>query len=313
MKRALVLCLGLMAAVACKKEKAPVPNPSAAQSAALSTTPSAAPSSGPSAAQPTGLVPYAEHTIPAGDAPDGTWTAQFTIERKAGDENLEWAKALDHCAAQGQSLCTDTQWLRACQADAELGKLETWTLTADVPGAVVRGGREGCGGRKFVKPKETSPTRVAVCCQRAVGIQTGNKNAAFLATSSKKLLDYEAALSKRDASALGGLYDDNVTYLGKDLARDALVQQHQQYQKDNPDLSSYFDHCTVKIDTDGVSPTLLADCGVVTRKGSAGQGMTQRVIWGGPASKIEYVGDTSGNVKKREQKERVRSFLPSGQ
>jgi hypothetical protein len=41
--------------------------------------------------------------------------------------------------------------------------------------------------------------------------------------------------------------------------------------------------------------------------------MIQRVAYGGPASKIQYVGDPSGSMKKREQKERVRAFLPSGE
>jgi hypothetical protein len=313
MKRVLVLSLGLVLVVGCKKNKPVDPNPTGSASAASSVVAQGSASAVPSAAQAAGLVPYAEHTIAAGDAPDGTWTPAYTIERKAGDENFDWSRALEHCTAQGRSLCSDTQWLRACAADAELGKLETWTLTADVPGAVVRGGPAGCGDKKFVKVTEASPTRAAVCCQRAVAIRTENKNASFLASSSKKLLDYEVALLRHEPAPLGALYDDNVTYLGKELARDDLVKAHEQSAKDNPDLASFFDHCTVKIDNDGVAASLVADCGVVQRRGGKVSGLIQRVAYGGPASKIQYVGDPSGTMKKREQKERVRSFLPSGQ
>jgi len=313
MKRVLVLSLGLLLAVGCKKNKPVDTDPTGLASAASSVVAQASASAAQSAALPAGLAPYAEHTLAAGNAPDGTWTPAYTIERKSAGENLDWSQALEHCTAQGKSLCTDTQWLRACAADQELGKLETWTLTADAPGAVVRGGPAGCGDKKFVKVTEASPTRVAVCCQRAVAIRTENKNASFLSSSSKKLLDYEAALLRHEPAALGALYDDNVAYLGKELARDDLVKAHQQSAQDNPDLASFFDHCTVKIDNDGVAATLVADCGVVTRRGGKVSGMIQRVAYGGPASKIQYVGDPSGTMKKREQKERVRSFLPSGQ
>ena len=302
----LVACL--VVATGCKKK----PNPSDQVASVPSTQPSV-PSSPPSASASTaasaGIAPYAAHTIPAGPAPNGTWTIAFSVEQKAGDLGLDWWGAVAHCSAEHLALCTETQWLRACKADPDFGKLESWTLTADVPGAVVRGGSDGCKERKFVKTRDKSPNRAGMCCERALGITSEDKADAFRELATKKVLAYEAALQEKKAEPLNKLYADTVTYLGNDLARAALVKQ--QLDEAAPDSLTYFDHCDVKYAESGTSKDLLADCGVVSGAQGKVRGFAHRIAFGG-SDRIFYVGDPKG-MKKREQKERVRAFLPSGQ
>ena len=305
----LVACL--VVTTGCKKK----PNPADQVASVPSTAPSV-PSSPPSASAapsttaPAGIAPYAAHTIPAGGAPNGTWTIAFAIEQKAGDLGLDWWGAVAHCSAEHLALCTETQWLRACKADPDFGKIESWTLTADVPGAVVRGGDDGCKARKFVKVGDKSPTRAGVCCERALGITSEDKADAFRELATKKVLAYEAALGEKKAEALNQLYADTVTYLGNDLARAALVKQ-QLDEAAAPDSLTYFDHCDVKYAESGGSKDLLADCGVVSGAKGKVRGFAHRIAFGA-SDRIFYVGDPKG-MKKREQKERVRAFLPSGQ
>src|SRR5512141_1745393 len=174
----LVACLVVV--TGCKKK----PNP-ADQVASVPSTQPSAPSSVPSVtasaatAPSAGVALYAAHTIPPGGAPNGTWTIAFAVEQKAGDLGLDWWGAVAHCTAEHLTLCTETQWLRACKADPDFGKIESWTLTADVPGAVVRGGDDGCKARKFVKTGDKSPTRAGICCERALGITSEDKTDQF--------------------------------------------------------------------------------------------------------------------------------------
>jgi hypothetical protein len=304
----LVACL--VVATGCKTKPNPADQvasvPSTQPSVPLSApTPSASAATAPSA----GIAPYAAHTIPAGGAPNGTWTIAFAVEQKAGDLGLDWWGAVAHCSAEHLALCTETQWLRACKADPDFGKLESWTLTADVPGAVVRGGGDGCKERKFVKTGDKSPTRAGVCCERALGITSEDKADEFRELATKKVLAYEAALLEKKAEPLGKLYADKVTYSGNDLARAALIKQHLDEAASTPDSLTYFDHCDVKHAESGASKDLLADCGVVSGAKGKVRGFAERIAFAA-SDRIFYVGDPKG-MKKGEQKERVRSFLPS--
>jgi hypothetical protein len=302
----LVACL--VVAAACKKK----PNPTEQVASAPSAQPSVpTPPPSATAAASAGIAAYPARTIPAGMAPNGTWTIAFAVERKPGDLGLDWWGAVAHCSGEKLALCTETQWLRACKADPDLGQLGSWTLTADVPGAVVRGGSDGCKERKFVKTQEKNPTRAGVCCERALGITSEDKADAFRELATKKVLAYEAALHEKKAELLGKLYADTVTYLGNELARSALVKQQLDEAAGAADSLTYFDHCDVKYADSGTSKDLLADCGVVSGAQGKVRGFAQRIAFGA-SDRIFYVGDPKG-MKKHEQKERVRAFLPSGQ
>ena len=256
----------------------------------------------------TGLAAVPLRQIPAGAAPNGTWTIAFGIERVAGDEGLDWSAAIAHCEEKGKELCLETQWQRACELDAEIGKLESWTLTADFPGAAVRGGADGCKARSFHKIQEKSPERVALCCDRVVAVTSDDKTDEFRTAISKRIVDFETTLRKAVPEALGQIFAAKVSLDGTELDRgDALVRLAKDL-KDDPERLAFYDHCNVK--TEEGTPRLVADCGVILRDLGKTKGYPQRIVFAGTDGPVEYLGDPKG-MKPKEQKERVKAFLPS--
>ena len=242
---------------------------------------------------------YAAHKIPAGDAKDGTWTGPFEVVREKGHLGLDYIKAMDECVKEGKALCTDTQWTRACEADPTLAAIETWTASGNPDGRfVVRGSADGgtCGTRTLAEVNASTPNRAAVCCDRALGIKTGNKNEAFLKASSKHMLDYEKAVRDRDALALAAVYADTVSFMGKDYARDALLKLHQSYWKAAPDQWTLFDTCDISIDKSQTDPRLFTDCRTIFHKGGKVFIAIQRFLRGGSPMKVQVIGDVNSLV-----------------
>ena len=213
---------------------------------------------------------------------------------------------------KGKSLCLETQWQRACELDPSIGTLESWTLTADYPGAAVRGGIDGCKTRVFRKVAETSLTRVGLCCERAVAITSDEKSDDLRVTASKRVLEFEAALrtETQNSDALKKLFASKVSLNGIEYAQDEAISKLAESRKGDPDRVSFFDHCNVKLSTEDGSPKLLTDCGVILRTLGKTRGFPQRIAFSGANGPVEYFGDPKA-MKPREQKERVRAFLPS--
>ncbi|MBN2193584.1 MAG: hypothetical protein JW751_12275 [Polyangiaceae bacterium] len=263
--------------------------------------------SAPGSALPVPLTTFPEKTVPAGTVVNDGWTPEFSIERSAGNEGLTLDRAVAACRGQGKDLCTETQWTRACAADSTLGALETWTLSVEAEAGVVRGGAGGCSARQNVRPADTSPTRVAVCCSRAVAIHTDHKNEAFLVASAKRLLDYERATQNRDATALGNLFDEAVLWSGAEKSREDLLAAIQAQSKDD---FAAVDRCDVSIDKTGPESCLVSDCRVTTYANGTFGSTLRRFVHGGPESRLQLVGapDTM-SLLKREKKQRLRSFI----
>lgn len=247
--------------------------------------------------------------IPAGPAPNGTWTIKFNLEHIAGDENLTWSEALAHCHEKGKELCLETQWQRACELDSSLGQFESWTLTADFPGAAVRGGADGCKTRSFRKIDEKSPTRIGLCCDRAIAVSSDDKSDEFRAAATKRVLDFEAALGTATAETLGKEFADKLSLEGNELDRAAALTKLAEERKDDAERVAFYDHCSIKLSEDN-PPLLLADCGVILRSQGKTRGFAQRIAFAGPNGPVTYLGDPKA-MKQKEQKERVKTFLPS--
>ena len=85
--------------------------------------------------------------LPMTKIPEGTGTLaatffpSFEVTREPGDENGTLRGALDACERKQMALCSEGQWLRACEAIPSLGTVPSWTLTGSVDGVVVRGGQ----------------------------------------------------------------------------------------------------------------------------------------------------------------------------
>ncbi len=282
----------------------------AANAAAVAASAGSATPAADDAGAASDLAAVPSRKVPAGPAPNTTWTIEYALERVKGDENLDWAGAVAHCQAAGKQLCLETQWQRACELDPEIGKLESWTLTADYPGAAVRGGTDGCKTRAFVKAAEKSASRVGLCCDRAVAISSEDKSDEFRTAVTRRVLEVEAALSDLapDGKASKLLFDE-VSIDGNDYKRDLALLKLLEERKPEPARLAFYDHCTAKMSEDP-QPMLLADCGVVQHNLGKTKGFAQRIAFESLTGPVVYLGDPKA-FKPKERKERVRAFLPS--
>jgi hypothetical protein len=250
---------------------------------------------------------YPRREVEAGSCGDGTWLPAFSLEHQGGNERLAHARALDFCRRQGKSLCTEGQWQRACSLDRQLAQLETWTLSVEGSQAVVLGGDGTCSRRQVAAPDETSPMRVAVCCERAVGIRTSNRHASFLTSSTQRLLEYERAIRDRRASKLRELLDDPVVFDGREQARDQVVATLESQPRDS---WTAIDRCQVDIEKDGSETRLVSDCKIFNFAAGVLSTRNERIVHGGAESRIQLVGSPEHMpLLAGEKKERARRFL----
>lgn len=225
-------------------------------------------------------------TIGAGTAADGTWTASFKVEQVAGDAGLTYLAAQEHCASKGLALCTETQWMRACDDDPKIAEFPSWSLSAfEREGFVVRGGGS-CSRRAITRGSETSPSRVGVCCERAVGIRSANKNDAFLMRASERVLELEHANQHRAVDALERLYDDNIFFLNREYTRQELIAEAKKYFRRYPDQWLLYDVCDIRIEK-GADESLVSDCLAVGHRGAEVAVVMQQIVRGGPEGRIQ--------------------------
>jgi hypothetical protein len=309
------------------------PAPSAAPSAAASATPAAlrtAPSATASAAAPAASASasaaaeppvYPPHKV-GGAMYQGMWVQPFEIVRDKGNVGLSYLDAMNRCIGYGKVLCTDAEWARACESDASLAKIETWTASGVGNNRfVTRGGDEaGCRARDTKEGTDLSPTRAAVCCDPNIGIKTGTKDA-LVDNTIKKLFAYQRAMRDKDSLALAGLYEDKVTWLGKERTNQDIIKVHEESFKKDPAQWTLFDTCSLAADKGasdgGADAKVTADClTLFQRKGSVVVAM-QRLVFGGEG-KIKLIGDAvTANVpspdgtivQEKELKERVGILL----
>lgn len=293
--------------LACKKgsddTSQPATHVGAPSASVVASASSAAPAA--SSAAPAAATLPARRSVPDGKVQAGTWMPSFELEGQPTPAPQSFEQAREACHAAKLSLCSETQWERACEADATLGQLETWTVSMDGPKVVTRGG-DSCSKRALVAPAETSPSRGLVCCTRAVGINTDNPNDSFLRASAERVRALEAAMTENDATKLDAQFDADVLLGGKETPKDQAVS----YYKGRPSsVWSVFDVCEVKIDKEAET-RLLSECRTTTSAPSASRTL---IVYGGPASKVQLIGppDTLKLLPKKgeEKKERVRSFI----
>jgi hypothetical protein len=293
-----------------KKAEQQTAGAASAMPTALATASGAASSSAADSGSPGAPGDVGARKIPAGPAPNGTWTIEFGLERVNGDENLDWAGAIAHCQEKGKQLCLETQWQRACSLDPKIGTLESWTLTADYPGSAVRGGAEGCKTRAFRKVAEKNPTRIGLCCDRAVAITSTDIPVELRAAASKRILDVEAALGDLSPGGRASkLLFDEVSLDGTDYKRDLALLKLLDERKADPKRLQFYDLCSIKLSEDP-TPMLLADCGVIQQNLGKTRGFPQRIAFQSETGPVVYLGDPKA-MKAKERKERVKAFLPS--
>lgn len=202
--------------------------------------------------------------LPLTKIPEGTGTLAatffpgFEVMREPGDENASLRGAQDACERKQMSLCTEGQWLRACEAIPALGTAPSWTLTGSVDGVVVRGGQGACTDKAIVAPTDKAAARVGVCCTRAVGMTSlTNPSTPFLKSVGAQILQVERLLNSSNGFEFSRVSAAEVNFFGKRFEREELRDVIIQFGRSS---SNYFGHCSVDIRTTPTSKGWLAEC-----------------------------------------------------
>ena len=173
-------------------------------------------------------------TVDAGYVPlSRVWLPTFFLSREDGDQDRSLLDAQAACQAKAMSLCTESQWTRACAATPAIATLASWTSSTTEKGVVVRGGPAGpsayavaapdCTRRDVMAPDTHDPHRIGVCCSRAVGVSSQVEAPAFLQTTSRKLLEFETSFNSGDAHGLALQVDDPMMLFVKSETRDQVA------------------------------------------------------------------------------------------
>ena len=277
----ILLLLAAGASGCCKRGEAdPTTDPTPSSSAA-------APASTPVVVAD---VPAAtRRTVKAGTVDDAdVWIPAFDAMRPEGTAAQVWLAARTACAGAGLEMCTETQWVHACNDDASLGKYPHWTVTsAGSSGFVVRGG-DGCAARAEAAGFDKQPDRTVLCCTRAIGIRTSNANKAFLRATSTKLAKLESALNRHDASGVASFFDDPLRFYQNSVPRERAQSLMSGSFRQYADQWAVHDICDVSLQATGdpETDTWTAECGkLVYRAGEVG--VTRTVyVFGGPTTLV---------------------------
>lgn len=162
------------------------------------------------------------------------------------------------------ALCTESQWLRACELEPALGREPSWTLTPTDTGIALRGGA-GCSSRGEAFADTKSADRIGVCCSRAVSVRSTNQNVAFLTTTAAKVLAVERTVNAANGLELASMSLPKLNLFGKIMMQEEIVSTTAWIGRRG---SFYFDSCDVAISDSGVERRWTADCTGILKGGA---------------------------------------------
>ncbi|HYP99207.1 MAG TPA: serine/threonine-protein kinase [Polyangiaceae bacterium] len=183
--------------------------PSAHPSASAASTPPKAEPARTAASR--GFAGLPTRDIPAGlVTAEGAWVDKFSVLRREDSQGLLFNDAFARCADAGKTLCTDSQWQRACDSFPEVGEVSSWTESIEGGQIVVRGGGS-CKARKLVSEAEKDPQRIGLCCDRAIAMDSSSMQKSFLSSTAGIVLKLETALNQRSIDKFLDLSEDHLT------------------------------------------------------------------------------------------------------
>lgn len=315
--RALALaCTLLFVTVGCKKKPPPgepPPRPSASASAAASAgpAPSASVADIPDAGVPDAdAAAPNERAVAAGVTSTGAACGPFAIRPLDDSPGLTFAKAVEACAAAGKFLCSDAEWQLACDTDAELGKREAWTYSAEKDKVVVRGG-DGCAKRTTVPVTDVSAARATFCCDRAVGVTCDDKEAAQKVGA--HLVQYERGLRDRKIEDLTAVALDTLLFAGKEMKREEFLPAAlAQLLPDAGEELTLFDACSLKPDLQAPGLPAAVECRLSRLRASVPEELRLKLATLGPDYRLQRIElPEVPSAAGGEQKQRIGGFLPS--
>jgi len=191
--------------------------------------------------------------LPTRDVPSGVvsstgaWLDKFTVLRREDSQNLTLPDAFARCKDAGKTLCTESQWQRACDTFPEVARVASWTETLEESNAVVRGGGT-CNSRKVVPETELDPGRIGLCCDRAVAMTSSTLQKPFLSSTAGIVLKLEHALNQRSLDAFLDLSEDKVTLDHRPHDKAGLKNLLAQSFATSHDLVIVNDSCSVTVE-----------------------------------------------------------------
>jgi eukaryotic-like serine/threonine-protein kinase len=235
------------------------------------------------------LAPLAPTEIEPGAAPEvNAWLPKFKIVRHDGDQGQSYLAAMDACREHALALCTEAQWLRACELVPALGAMESWTASpSGEHGFVVRGGPRGCASRQVVGGAEPSAQRVGACCERVVAMADDSANRNFLRSTSSKLLAYERASDAGDLISLSNLLDSTIEVQHGGLDRERFIEQVRRRLAKVKIHWVLHDLCEARLTTVAGDPAWTADCRTLVREDDKLTYVLRRYLFGGPEGKLQ--------------------------
>jgi eukaryotic-like serine/threonine-protein kinase len=238
----------------------PTPNTSAI---AIASVTASATESAPLASAPSSVPPppklgvIANLTVPAGIAPlTSMFVPGFSVAREEGDGDATFNNAVGACERRRMALCTESQWLRACDIEPALGREPSWTMTGTESAIALRGGA-GCSSRGEAFADSKAPERIGVCCSRAVSVRSSNTHMAFLTTTSGKLLNIERTVNAANGLELAAMSLPELNLFGKLMGKEEIVSTTAWIGRSG---TFYFDSCDVALSDVGVDRRWTANC-----------------------------------------------------
>jgi hypothetical protein len=246
-----------------------------------------APAASASTAQP---IPITSVRVPA-TTESGAALGTYSLDRAPGTEGASLPAAMSRCRERGLSLCTETQWARACKLTPELATTSTWTASGDEDrGFIVRGGST-CSARAVVQPGDVDPSRGAVCCSRAIVVRRGEGGYVTPSIPEAKLLAFERAINDKRAGDLATQLEDELQYYRVRMPKDRLVAILGQTAQRSPDLYGLLDTCEVGAQSD--DDAWSANCTkIAITSGRIGYVVT-RFVFGAKSGKIRLITDAN--------------------
>jgi serine/threonine-protein kinase len=241
-------------------EKQAVASPEARDETSASVSPSSSQAAVTPVEPPKQALLYqlALTTIPEGTGTlAASFLATYDVAREPGDENADFLGAQRACARKQMSLCTEPQWLRACELHPILATRPSWTLSGDRDGVMVRGGA-ACTDKQIVPAETRAADRIGVCCTRVIGMRSSaNPSSVFLKSTGAQILQVERLINASNGRELGRVSAPEVNFFGKRHDRDQLAETVGWYGRDS---SNFFSHCNVDLRVTPVSKGFLAEC-----------------------------------------------------
>jgi len=219
----------------------------AREPAASASSAKAGPESARSAAVSRGFAGLPARDVPAGlVTPSGAWLDKFSVLRRDNNQGLLFSEAFARCADAGKTLCTESQWQRACDSFPEVGEVPSWTESIEDGHVVVRGG-SSCKPRKLVSETDKDGQRIGLCCDRAVAMDSTSMQKAFLASTASIVLKLETALNQRSIDKFLDLSEDHVTLNEHVRDKAGLKSLLTQSFASARDLVIVNDHCDISV------------------------------------------------------------------